>query len=68
MAAKSMIFLPMLLAGASAKTPISPPGWPSLPFPFSTAVVSYAGAIHISGMQVCVCACTCACAANLASA
>ena len=27
------------------------PGWPKLPFPFSTALISNAGVIHVSGMQ-----------------
>ena len=36
---------------ALAKTPVIVPGWPVLPFPFSTAVISYGGVVHISGMQ-----------------
>lgn len=40
-----------LLFHRLTQTPVSPPGWPSLPFPFSTAVVSFGGIVHISGMQ-----------------
>ena len=35
----------------SSKTPVIVPDWPKLPFPFSTALVSFNGAIHLSGMQ-----------------
>ena len=51
-----MKFVHVLLATAivgktQAKTPVHVPGWPTLPFPFSTALISYNGAIHVSGMQ-----------------
>jgi enamine deaminase RidA (YjgF/YER057c/UK114 family) len=36
---------------AVAKTPIVVPGWPQLPLPFSSAVLSESGTLHISGMQ-----------------
>ena len=44
----------LVLLGATpllGKNPVIVPGWPTLPFPFSTAIVSAAGTIYISGMQ-----------------
>ena len=41
----------VLVTAVAAKTPVHVPGWPTLPFPFSTALVSFNGAIHVSGMQ-----------------
>ena len=46
-----LAFLLSLAVGVSAKTPVIVPGWPALPYPFSTALVSFGGALHISGMQ-----------------
>jgi 2-iminobutanoate/2-iminopropanoate deaminase len=45
----------LLVIGASAvvtaKTAVVVPGWPKLPFPFSTALTSRSGTLWISGMQ-----------------
>ena len=47
--------LALIVAMASptqaAKIRVIVPGWPKLDFPFSTAVVSFGGIVHISGMQ-----------------
>ena len=41
----------LFCCGVLAKKPVHVPGWPELPFPFSTALIANNGAIHISGMQ-----------------
>ena len=49
---RTLLFF-MLMGGHAtlAKTPITVPGWPKLPYPFSTALLSKSGMLYISGMQ-----------------
>lgn len=45
------VFLAFGACAALGKNVVAVPGWPKLPLPFSTALISESGNLHISGMQ-----------------